>query len=118
MRSRKTKVCEAAYGKAMSPVSPSNQLVDALTPAKLRKDGIRLGLVSVLSIVYALLFDQPVLNVLLIAVNAFGVLVATLALIVACTAIRRSGRAALIALTVYGACLAGHVVAIVLLLGD
>ena len=100
----------------MNPISPSSQLVDALAPAKLRKDGIRLGLVSVLSIAYALLFDHPVLNVLLIAVNGFGVLVAVLALVVACTAIRRHGRRAALALAVYGACLFGHVVAIVLLL--
>lgn len=99
----------------MNPLAPTGQLIGALTPEKLRKDGLRLSLVSVLSIVYALLFDQPVLNVLLIAVNGFGVLVATLALVVAGTAIRRHGRAALIALAVYGACLVGHVVAIVLL---
>ena len=100
----------------MNPIAPAGQLISALTPAKLRKDGIRLALVSVLSIVYALLFDQPVLNVLLIAVNGFGVLVASLALVVAGTAIRRHGREALIALAVYGACLLGHVVAILLLL--
>ena len=101
----------------MNPVAPSGQLIDALTPAKLRKDGIRLGLVSVLSIGYALVFDQPILNVLLIAVNGFGLLVATIAVVVAGTAIRRHGRAALIGLAVYGACLMGHVVAIVLLVG-
>ena len=101
----------------MNPISPASQIVGALTPAKLRKDGIRLGLVSVPSIVYALLFDHPILDVLLIAVNGFGVLVATVAFIVACTAIRRHGRA-LIAFAVYGACLAGHVAAIVLLLAD
>jgi hypothetical protein len=101
----------------MNPIAPSGQLIDALTPAKLRKDGTRLGLVSVLSIGYALLFDQPVLNVLLIAVNGFGVLVATIAVVVAGTAIRRHGRAALIGLAVYGACLLGHIVAIVLLVG-
>lgn len=99
----------------MNPIAPTGQLISALTPVKLRKDGVRLGLVSVLSIVYALLFDQPVLNVLLIALNGFGVLVATLALVVAATAIRRHGLTALIALAVYGACLLGHVVAIILL---
>jgi hypothetical protein len=101
----------------MNPLAPTGQLVGALTPVKLRKDGVRLGVVSVLSIVYALLFDHSVLNVLLIAVNGFGVLVATLALVVAATAIRRHGRAALVALAVYGACLLGHVAAIVLLVG-
>ncbi len=44
----------------MSPLSPSSQLVDALSPSKLRKDGIRLGLVAVLSIIYALVLEQPV----------------------------------------------------------
>jgi len=101
----------------MNPIAPSGQLIDTLTPAKLRKDGIRLGVLSVLSIGYALLFDQPVLNVLLIAVNGFGVLVATIAVVVAGTAIRRHGQAALIGLAVYGACLIGHVLAIVLLVG-
>jgi hypothetical protein len=95
---------------------PSGQLVDALTPRKLRRDGIRLGVVAVVSIVYSLLFEQRVLDVVLIAVNGFGALIATLALIVAAVAIRRHGRAALIAVAVYGACLAAHLAAIVLLL--
>jgi hypothetical protein len=101
----------------MTSISPSGQLVDALTPAKLRKDGIRLGLFAVLSIVYALVLEQRVLDILLIALNGVGVLVSTLALIVACFALRRHGRAALTALAVYGACLVGHLAAIVLLLG-
>ena len=76
--------------------------------AKLRKDGVRLGQLSALSIVYALLFEQPILDVVLIALNGIGALVAALAAVVAFTAIRRQGRAALLALGVYGACLAGH----------
>ena len=100
----------------MAPLAPSGQLVDALSPSKLRKDGIRLGLLSVLSIVYALLFEQRIVDVLLIALNGIGALVAALAVIVAATAARRHGRAALLGLGVYGACLAGHVAAILLLL--
>jgi hypothetical protein len=100
----------------MSPISSSGQLIDALAPAKLRKDGIRLGVISILSIIYALVLEQPVLDVLLIALNAVGVLVGTLALIVALVAIRRQGRAALTAAVVYAACTAGHVTAILLLL--
>jgi Na+/proline symporter len=96
--------------------STPGQLADALTPRKLRRDGIRLGLVAVLSILYALVFEQAVLDIVLVALNGFGVLVAALALIVAALAIRRHGRAAAIALAVYGACLAGHLAAIVLLL--
>ena len=101
----------------MAPLVPSGQISDTLGPAKLRKDGGRLGLLSALSIVYALLFEQPILDVVLIALNGIGVLVAALAVVVAFTAIRRHGRAALLALGVYGACLAGHVVAVLLLLG-
>ncbi len=101
----------------MAPIAPSMQLSDTLGPAKLRKDGVRLGLLSALSIVYALLFEQPILDVVLIALNGIGVLVAALAAVVAFTAIRRQGRAALLALGVYGACLAGHVAAVLLLLG-
>lgn len=110
------KTAESAYGEGMSPLSPSSQLADALAPVKLRKDGIRLGLVALLSIAYTLVFEQRLVDVLLIAVNGFGVLVGALALIFALFAIRRHGRAALIALAVYGACTAGHVAAIVLLL--
>ena len=101
----------------MSPIAPTGQLADALAPTKLRKDGIRLGLVGTFSIVYALLFDQRVLDVLLIGLNGFGVLIGALALIFAAVAIRQHGRAAVIALVVYGGCLLGHVVAIVLLVG-
>ena len=101
----------------MAPLVPSGQISDTLGPAKLRKDGVRLGLLSALSIVYALLFEQPILDVVLIALNGIGVLVAALAAVVAFTAIRRQGRAALLALGVYGACLAGHVAAVLLLLG-
>jgi hypothetical protein len=101
----------------MAPLAPAGQLSDALGPAKLRKDGVRLGLLSVLSIVYALLFEQRMLDVVLIALNGIGVLVAALAAVVAFSAIRRHGRAALLALGVYGACLAGHVAAVLLLLG-
>jgi hypothetical protein len=100
----------------VSPISPSSQLATALAPRKLRKDGIRLGLIAAISIIYTLLFEQPVFDVLLIVVNSFGVLVGTLALIFACFAVRQYGRAALIALAVYGACTAGHVAAILLLL--
>lgn len=110
------KTAESAYGEGMSPLSPSSQLADALAPVKLRKDGIRLGLVALLSIAYTLVFEQRLVDVLLIAVNGFGVLIGALALIFAFFAIRRHGRAALIALAVYGACTAGHVAAIVLLL--
>ena len=101
----------------MAPLVPSGQISDTLGPAKLRKDGGRLGLLSALSIVYALLFEQPILDVVLIALNGIGVLVAALAAVVAFTAIRRQGRAALLALGVYGACLVGHVAAVLLLLG-
>ena len=104
--------------RAMSPLSPSSQLVDALSPSKLRKDGIRLGLVAVLSIIYALVLEQPVVDVLLIGLNGVGVLVGALALIVAIVAIRRQRRVALTAAVVYGACTAGHVAAIVLLLAN
>ena len=38
----------------MAPLVPSGQISDTLGPAKLRKDGGRLGLLSALSIVYAL----------------------------------------------------------------
>ena len=99
----------------MAPLAPAGQLSDALGPAKLRKDGVRLGLLAALSIVYALLFEQRVLDVLLIALNGIGALVAALAVVVAFTAIRRHGRAALLGLGVYGACLAGHVAAVLLL---
>jgi hypothetical protein len=101
----------------MSPLSPSTQLVGAFAPAKLRKDGIRLGLVAGLSIVYALAFEQAVVDVLLIGLNAIGVLVTAVAAIVAVAAISRHGRVAGIALAVYGSCLLGHVAALVLLLG-
>jgi len=101
----------------MKSMSPSGQLVGALAPAKLRKDGIRLGLVGALSIISALVLEQQLLEVVLIALNGFGVVVGTLALVVACFALRRHGRAALLALAVYGACLAGHLTAIILLLG-
>ena len=97
-------------------ISSSSQLANALTPKKLRTDGIRLGLLAVLSIIYALLFDQRVLDILLIALNGFGALIGTLALIFALVASRRHGRAALLAAAVYGACTAGHIAAIVLLL--
>jgi hypothetical protein len=62
--------------------------------------------------------DQAFLNVLLIGLNGFGVVVSTLALFVAGTAIRRQSRTALIAVAVYGACLLGHVVAILVLLAN
>jgi hypothetical protein len=101
----------------MAPIAPSMQLSDAFGPAKLRKDGVRLGLLSALSIVYALLFEQPILDVVLIALNGIAALVAALAVVVAFTAIRRQGRAAVLAFAVYGACLAGHVAAVLLLLG-
>jgi hypothetical protein len=100
----------------VSPLAPTNQLADALTPAKLRKDGIRLGLVAGLSILYAILFEQPVLDVLLIGVNGFGVLVGMLAVAYAAFSLRRHGRAAAIAMAVYGACTVAHVVAIIGLL--
>ena len=70
----------------MAPIAPSGQLIDSLASAKLRKDGLRLGLLAALSIVYALLFEQPILDVVLIAVNGIGALVATLATIVTATA--------------------------------
>lgn len=108
---------ETAYGEHVSPISPSSHMAGALAPAKVRRDGIRLGLVAVLSIVYALVLDQTVVDVLLIVLNGFGVLVAGLALVVSAATFRRHGRAALVALAVYGACLAGHVAALVLLLG-
>lgn len=107
---------ESAYGDGMSPLTPSSQLADALAPPKLRKDGIRLGLVALLSVVYTLVFEQRLMDVLLVVLNGFGVLVGALALIFAFVAIRRHGRAAVIALAVYGACTAGHAAAIVLLL--
>jgi hypothetical protein len=97
-------------------IAPSGQLVDALSPSKLRKDGIRLGLLSVLSIVYALLIEQRIVDVVLIGLNGIGALVAALAAVVAATSVRRHGRAALLGLGVYGACLAGHVAAVLLLL--
>lgn len=100
----------------MSPLTPASQLAGALAPAKLRKDGIRLGLVAVLSLIYAIAFEQPVLDVLLIGLNGFGVLIGTLALAFAAFAVRRHGRAAVIALCVYGACTAAFLAAIVLLL--
>ncbi len=100
----------------MNPVSSSSHLAGALSPTKLRKDGIRLGLVASLSIIYALAFEQRVLDILLVVLNGFGVFVGVLALLFAFFAIRRHGRAALIAVAVYGACTAGHVAAIVLLL--
>jgi hypothetical protein len=109
----------AAYAvRVMSLLSPSSQLVDALSPSKLRKDGIRLGLVAGLSIIYALVLEQPVVDVLLIGLNGIGVLVGALALIVALVAMRRQKRVALIAAAVYGACTAGHIAAIVLLLAN
>jgi hypothetical protein len=101
----------------VAPIAPSGQLIDSLAPAKLRKDGLRLGLLAALSIVYALLFEQPILDVVLIALNGIGAVVAILAVIVAGTAIRRHGRPALLALGVYAACLAGHVAAVLLLVG-
>jgi hypothetical protein len=101
----------------VAPLAPSGQLVDTFAPAKLRKDGLRLGLLAALSIVYALPFEQAVLDVVLIALNGIGAVVATLAAVVAATAIRRHGRPALLALGVYGACLAGLVAAVLLLLG-
>ena len=101
----------------MAPISLSGQLADVLGPAKLRKDGLRLGLLAALSIVYALLFEQRIVDVLLIGLNVIGALVAALAVVVAVSAIGRHGRAALLGLGVYGACLAGHVVAVLLLLG-
>ena len=64
------------------------------------------------------MLDLAVLDVLLIGLNGFGVVVSTLALVVAGTAIRRHRRTALIAVAVYGACLVGHVVAILVLLGN
>jgi hypothetical protein len=94
--------------------SPS-ALEGVLAPSKLRKDGIRLGVVGVASIVYALLFEQALVDVLLLAVNGFGVLVATIAIVVALSAARRHGRRALGAAAVYGGCLALHVLAIVLI---
>ena len=100
----------------MNPISSSSHLASALTPTKLRKDGIRLGLVAGLSIIYAVAFEQPVLDVLLIGLNGFGVLVGVLALLFALSASRQHGRAAFIALAVYGVCTAAHVAAIVLLL--
>ena len=100
----------------MSPLAPAGQLVDTLTPAKLRKDGLRLGLVAAASIVYALLYEQAVVDVILIALNGIGALVATIAVIVAAAAIRRHGRAAVPAVAVYGACLVGHLAALALLL--
>jgi hypothetical protein len=100
----------------MSPIAPSSHLAAALAPTKLRKDGIRLGLIAVISIVYAIAFDQPVLDVLLIGLNGFGVLIGTLALVFAAFAVRQHGRAAVIAAAVYGACTVGHLAAIVLLL--
>jgi hypothetical protein len=98
------------------PVSTSGQLADALTPQKLRRDGIRLGLLAIVSIVYSLVLEQPILDVLLIALNGLGMLVGTLAVVVSAFAVRRHSRPALIALAAYGACLAGHLTAIVLLL--
>ena len=84
-------------------------------PAKLRKDGIRLGLVSVVSLVYAFVLDHAVLNALLIGLNGFGVLVAMLALAIAGTAIRQGGADRLCRLR---RVLLGHVVAIVAVLGN
>ena len=101
----------------MTPLSPSLQLVGAFAPAKLRKDGIRLGVVAALSIVYALIFEQPVVGVLLIVLNGIGLFVAAVAAIVAVAALRRHGRVAGVALAVYAACLLGHLAALVLLLG-
>ena len=100
----------------MAPVSLSGQLADVLSPAKLRKDGLRLGLLAALSIVYALLFEQRIVDVLLIGLNVIGVLVAALAVVVAVGAIGRHGRAAMLGLGVYGACLVGHVAAVLILL--
>jgi hypothetical protein len=100
----------------VSPVAPTGLLADALTPTKLRRDGIRLGLISSFSIIYALVFEQRVLDFLLIGLNGFGVLIGALALIFAAVAIREHGRTAFIALVVYGACTIGHVAAIILLL--
>lgn len=100
----------------MSPTAPTSHFAGALTPAKLRMDGVRLGLVALVSIIYAVAFEQPVVDVLLIGVNGFGVLVGMLALVVAAVGIRRHGRAAIIALAVYGTCTAAHLLAIVLLL--
>ena len=107
---------EAVYRERV--ISPSSQLATALAPKKLRTDGIRLGAIAALSIIYALLLEQPVLDVLLIVVNCLGVIVGTLALIFASFAIRQHGRTALIALAVYGACTAAHLAAILLLLNN
>jgi hypothetical protein len=74
--------------------------------------------IAVLSILYAIAFAQPVLDVLLIGVNGFGVLIGTLALAFAAFAVRQQGRAAVVALAVYGACTAAHLAAIVMLLGQ
>jgi hypothetical protein len=101
----------------VSSRASTSHLAGALAPAKLRKDGIRLGLIAVLSILYAIAFEQPVVDVLLIGVNGFGVLIGTLAVAFAAFAIRRHGRAAALALAVYGACTAAHLAAIILLLG-
>lgn len=95
----------------------SSQLVGALAPAKLRKDGIRLGLVAFGSVIYSLFLSQPFLDGLLLGLNGLGILVSSLALIVALFTISKHARAALIASAVYGTLLAGHLVAIILLLG-
>jgi hypothetical protein len=100
----------------VSPAVPTSHFSGALAPAKLRKDGIRLGIVAVVSIVYAVTFEQPVLDVLLIGLNGFGVLVGLLALGFVAVGIRQHGRAAVVALAVYGACTAAHLLAIFLLL--
>ena len=101
----------------MSSRVPTSLFAGALAPAKLRKDGIRLGVIAVLSILYAIAFAQPVLDVLLIGVNSFGVLIGTLALAFAAFAVRRHRRSAVAAAAVYGACTAAHLAAIILLLG-
>ena len=105
----------AAYGEGV--IAPSGQLASALTPSKVRKDGIRLGAIAAVSIGYALMFEQRVLDVLLIGLNGVGVLIGGVALLFAAFAVRRHGRAAAVGLAVYGACTAAHVAAIVLLLG-
>jgi hypothetical protein len=100
----------------MSPVATKSHLAGAFAPAKLRKDALRLGLVAAVSILYGVTLEQPVLDVLLIALNAFGAFVAVIAVVFAAFGVRRHGRSAAIALGVYGACAVAHLAAIILLL--
>ncbi|HZG36873.1 MAG TPA: hypothetical protein VEY87_13615 [Gaiellaceae bacterium] len=100
----------------MSPAAPRSHLAGALAPTKLRKDAIRLGLLAGVTVGYGVLFAQPVLDALLIGLNGFAVLVTVIAIGFAATALRRHGRTAAIALAVYGASTAAHLVAILLLL--